>query len=100
MTKDDASNAFIRYWQIIVVMISFAAGYGSMSSDMRAMADDVKDQKVEVKQQAESDQNVKLSVVAIEKDIEFIKQAQTKQDQKLDKQDEKLDKIIDKLNED
>ena len=100
MTKDDANNVFIRYWQLFAVIITFAAGYGSMTSNIAAMAEDIQEQKTHdtaLQDEAEDDkedrQAVKLSVVAIEKDIEFIKENQAKQDTK-------LDKILDKLDED
>ena len=85
MTKDDASNAFIRYWQLIVVMMSFAVGYGAMSTNISAMADDIKEQKAqdqtiseEAAETKEAQQKVRLSVVSIEKDIEHIKENQEK----------------------
>lgn len=92
MTKDEATNGVIRYWQFIVVIIGMGVGYGSMTTNIDALAQDLQEQKTETKQAEQDRQQVKLSVVAIEKDVEHIKR-------ELDKQDQKLDRILDKLNE-
>ena len=93
MTKDEASNAFIRYWQIIVVMVTLGVGWGTTKSELTAVADELEEQKEETKASKEAAQDVKLTVAKIEKDIEYIKDNQEKQDQK-------LDRIIQKLDED
>lgn len=99
MTSDEATSGIIKYWQIIVVIITMAAGYGSMSNKMNVMAEDVKEQKAETVAAQEQRTAVEKSVISITKDVESIKDKLGEQDKKFDKQDEKLDKIIDKLNE-
>ena len=93
MNKADANNLVIRYWQIIVVIITIAVGYGSMSANIAVMADELKEEKEKTEEARDDRQAVKLSIAKVEKDVEHIKE-------NLNRQDQKLDKIIDKLNED
>lgn len=90
MTQDQATNGFIKYWQILVVLGTFAMGYGSMTTKMNVMADDLIEQKEKVDAAKDQRTEVEKSVVAIEKDVEHIKD-------KLEDQDDKLDRILNKL---
>lgn len=92
MTQDEATNRLIKYWQIIVVVIGMAVGYGSITTQIDAMAEDIREQKTEVSDAKDQRTEVEKSVIAIEKDVEFIKK-------NLDQQDKKLDAILDKVNE-
>ena len=99
MTHNDATNFFVRYWQIIVVMFAMTGSWFSLKSDVSALQSAMADEKVETREQGDKQTEVEKAIVKIETtqsamkdDIDDIKAAQGEQS-------DKLDKIIEKLSE-
>ena len=97
MTQDDASNFFIRYWQIIVVMTTILVGGINLKYDVEALQTAMADEKNAMKAQAAKQTDVEKAIVKIEtnqqairRDVDEIKEEQKEQSKKLDKILEKL----------
>jgi peptidoglycan hydrolase CwlO-like protein len=99
MTSNDASNILIRYWQIIVVMMTMMIGGFTIKYDVAALQMAMADEQKEVKEQDVKLTEVEKAIVKIEttqaamqEDVGEIKEEQQSQS-------DKLDKIIEKLSE-
>jgi NhaP-type Na+/H+ and K+/H+ antiporter len=99
MTSNDASNIIIRYWQIIVVMVTMLIGGFTIKYDVASLQLAMADEQAETKEGNQKQSEVEKAIVKIETNQSAIKEDvdEIKAEQKA--QSIKLDKIIEKLSE-
>lgn len=97
MTKTDANNALIKYWQLLVVLVTIGVTWGTLSADVSALKADVAQEQKQVAVVAGKEAELEKKVVAlderqksIQKDVE-----ETKEDVK--SVDRKLDEVLRRL---
>ena len=97
MTNGDLKNGFIRYWQLAVVIVGMAAGYGALKADVNNLHNVVTQQQIDSKDEQAKSHETDKTIVRIDttqkqlvKDVDEIKEEQKDQSKKLDKILEKL----------
>ena len=87
MTRQDASNAFIRYWQLVAVLIALGVSWGTNQNQLQVLAEEVNNNEEKIEEVKALERvviEVKVNQENAKEDIKEIKDSISKILEKLD----------------